>query len=201
MSDTKPMFQVEITREEFLALPMVARDRILEKQAERLIALTPPTPGELRKCLICALEKPWGVFDSATGASVCCDCRDKARRDDSAPPSDELTKLRHICAALRAALEDSNNLLQSIPLPENDEGQVGAQISDNNDVLAWRGESESPNVIEEPTPRTFAREDVKPLVEALTVISRGDYDNAHDCKAASKVASDALEHAKERGLL
>jgi hypothetical protein len=39
-----------------------------------------PTPGAPLRCLICAYEKPWGVFDSKTGAAVCMDCRDKARR-------------------------------------------------------------------------------------------------------------------------
>lgn len=41
--------------------------------------LSPPPVGALMLCMICALEKPWGVFDSKTGASVCIECRDKAR--------------------------------------------------------------------------------------------------------------------------
>ena len=50
---------------------------------ERLIELDkkhePPPVGESRMCLVCAYEKPWGVFDAKTGAAVCIDCRDKAR--------------------------------------------------------------------------------------------------------------------------
>jgi hypothetical protein len=38
-----------------------------------------PEPGELLLCIICAVEKPWGIFDSKTGAAVCIECRDKAR--------------------------------------------------------------------------------------------------------------------------
>lgn len=38
-----------------------------------------PDPGTPLMCLICAYEKPWGVFAAATGAAVCIDCRDKAR--------------------------------------------------------------------------------------------------------------------------
>lgn len=38
-----------------------------------------PEAGDLRFCMICSLEKPWGVYDGATGAAVCIDCRDKAR--------------------------------------------------------------------------------------------------------------------------
>lgn len=37
-----------------------------------------PNPGDPKLCLICAYEKPWGVFDPKTGASVCKECRDKA---------------------------------------------------------------------------------------------------------------------------
>ena len=38
-----------------------------------------PAVGTPLLCLLCAYEKPWGVFDPATGASVCADCRDAAR--------------------------------------------------------------------------------------------------------------------------
>lgn len=38
-----------------------------------------PLAGEVRLCILCAYEKPWGVFDSKTGAAVCVECRDKVR--------------------------------------------------------------------------------------------------------------------------
>jgi hypothetical protein len=38
---------------------------------------TPPV-GAALLCLCCAYYKPWGVFDSNTGASVCKDCKIKA---------------------------------------------------------------------------------------------------------------------------
>lgn len=41
-----------------------------------------PLPGESRLCILCACDKPWGVFDSRTGAALCTDCRDKARAAD-----------------------------------------------------------------------------------------------------------------------
>lgn len=34
------------------------------------------------------------------------------------------------------------------------------------------------------------------MLAALEAIANGDYDNAHDCKAASKIASEALKLAK-----
>lgn len=39
----------------------------------------PPTDA-LAKCLICGHSRPWGIFDQRTGATVCVECRDKARR-------------------------------------------------------------------------------------------------------------------------
>ena len=42
-----------------------------------------PKVGELRKCLVCALDKPWGVYSGPTGETVCVDCRDKARAVES----------------------------------------------------------------------------------------------------------------------
>lgn len=39
----------------------------------------PPEPGASLFCLVCAYEKPWGVFDGKTGAAVCIECRDKSR--------------------------------------------------------------------------------------------------------------------------
>lgn len=38
-----------------------------------------PEVGELRLCLVCAYEKPWGIWCSKTGTVVCAECRDKAR--------------------------------------------------------------------------------------------------------------------------
>jgi hypothetical protein len=38
-----------------------------------------PESGELRLCILCAYDKPWGVWDARTGAAVCKDCRDAAR--------------------------------------------------------------------------------------------------------------------------
>jgi hypothetical protein len=35
-----------------------------------------PEAGAVLKCLVCAHDGPWGVFDSITGAVVCMDCRD-----------------------------------------------------------------------------------------------------------------------------
>jgi hypothetical protein len=40
---------------------------------------SPPIGAELL-CLVCASYKPWGIFDSSTGASVCAECRDTSRR-------------------------------------------------------------------------------------------------------------------------
>ena len=39
-----------------------------------------PEIGALKKCLVCAVDKPWGIFDQATGAAVCVDCRDARTR-------------------------------------------------------------------------------------------------------------------------
>lgn len=36
--------------------------------------------GESVKCLLCAFVKPWGVYDSATGAAVCKDCQIAAQK-------------------------------------------------------------------------------------------------------------------------
>lgn len=55
------------------ARPFLERLLKLEKPHE------PPPVGEVRLCLVCAYEKPWGVFDTKSGAAVCVDCRDKAR--------------------------------------------------------------------------------------------------------------------------
>jgi hypothetical protein len=39
-----------------------------------------PTAGAQMLCLVCAAYKPWGIFDTATGVTVCVECRDKARK-------------------------------------------------------------------------------------------------------------------------
>ncbi len=52
------------------------------------IELGPPNIGTCLPCMICAHDKPWGVFDSKTGAAVCKDCRDKARAEPLTPPPD-----------------------------------------------------------------------------------------------------------------
>lgn len=39
---------------------------------------TPPVDA-IKKCLVCGHPKTWGIWDNDTGASVCVDCRDKAR--------------------------------------------------------------------------------------------------------------------------
>jgi hypothetical protein len=44
--------------------------------------LTPPEVGTPVVCMVCAHEKPWGVW-SPQGAAVCIECRDKARASPS----------------------------------------------------------------------------------------------------------------------
>jgi hypothetical protein len=48
------------------------------------IAFRPPTPevGAVLKCLVCAYEKPWGIWDGKFPVAVCADCRDKANHFD-----------------------------------------------------------------------------------------------------------------------
>lgn len=38
-----------------------------------------PAVGVELLCLVCAYWKPWGIFDSRTGVSVCAECRDASR--------------------------------------------------------------------------------------------------------------------------
>lgn len=45
-----------------------------------ILPVKAPLVGSVQKCLVCALNKPWGIFDTLTGATVCAECRDKARR-------------------------------------------------------------------------------------------------------------------------
>jgi len=42
-----------------------------------------PAEGEKRLCLVCAYEKPWGLFDPATGIAVCMACKEAPRRFQS----------------------------------------------------------------------------------------------------------------------
>lgn len=39
--------------------------------------IPPPAIGAKLLCLVCAHYKPWGIFSSRTGESVCADCRDR----------------------------------------------------------------------------------------------------------------------------
>jgi len=41
-----------------------------------------PETSKKLKCMICALKKPYGIFCTKTGASVCKDCRDAAREEN-----------------------------------------------------------------------------------------------------------------------
>jgi hypothetical protein len=60
-------------------------DRMYEKEPAPIRAIDfdeepfMPAPGALLDCLVCAREKPWGIYDEPTGAAVCVECRDKAR--------------------------------------------------------------------------------------------------------------------------
>lgn len=36
--------------------------------------------GRSVKCLLCAFIKPWGVYDSTTGAAVCKDCQNAVEK-------------------------------------------------------------------------------------------------------------------------
>jgi len=40
--------------------------------------LPPPPVGLALLCMLCSQERPWGSFDSHTGAVVCTPCRDAA---------------------------------------------------------------------------------------------------------------------------
>lgn len=44
-----------------------------------------PETGTAMKCLLCAFIKPWGVFDSTTGAAVCKDCQNAVQGNLSPP--------------------------------------------------------------------------------------------------------------------
>lgn len=73
-------------------------------------ASTPEVGAELL-CLICAFRKPWGVFDSTTGAAVCVECRDAARGISAKPVSEVL---RGICDRIeRGEFDDKNAAEQS----------------------------------------------------------------------------------------
>ena len=57
----------------------------------RVLVWPTPAIGEVRKCLACAYHKPWGTFDTRTGATLCKECRDKA----AAIRADERPQPRH----------------------------------------------------------------------------------------------------------
>lgn len=59
--------------------------------AMHLRPIDAPEIGTPWKCMICALVKPWGIWDSNTGTAVCVECRDKAR---SGTPPEELEALQ-----------------------------------------------------------------------------------------------------------
>jgi hypothetical protein len=42
-----------------------------------------PAVGARLLCLVCAYHKPWGIWDGATGVSVCLDCRDAGQHKSS----------------------------------------------------------------------------------------------------------------------
>ena len=64
------------------------------------VSIGPPNSGTPLLCMICAHEKPWGIFDSKTGAAVCIECRDKARGNwQQAVPGGEVERLRESALA------------------------------------------------------------------------------------------------------
>jgi hypothetical protein len=51
---------------------------VQEYIAELRRPIDPPPVGAAVLCMVCAQEKPWGVW-SPKGVAVCIECRDKAR--------------------------------------------------------------------------------------------------------------------------
>lgn len=49
-------------------------ERIIELEKPR----EPPALGASALCMVCAMEKPWGIW-SPQGSAVCIECRDRAR--------------------------------------------------------------------------------------------------------------------------
>lgn len=76
--------------------------------------VAPPPAGSEQKCLVCEQIKPWGVFDSATGVSVCVECRNAAR---------SVTGLR---LELKAVKSRESRLLKAIPFPGLTGGNAGS---------------------------------------------------------------------------
>ena len=54
-----------------------------------------PSPGAVLLCIVCARYKPWGIWDSTSGVTVCIECRDKAMNpaDRASPPPPDRTPL------------------------------------------------------------------------------------------------------------
>jgi hypothetical protein len=69
----------ETWREAYQRLENVLRDATPDVHDFR-IGHKHPELGESRLCLVCAYEKPWGIFSEKTGETVCVECRDAARR-------------------------------------------------------------------------------------------------------------------------
>jgi hypothetical protein len=53
-----------------------ATERIVSAYLAALPKQQAPEPGSIRKCLVCAYEKPWALWQD--GICVCVDCRDRA---------------------------------------------------------------------------------------------------------------------------
>jgi hypothetical protein len=87
------------------------RERAEKAEAERDEAharvpnLAPPEAGEIRKCLVCAHEKPWGVFSNTTGAAVCVDCRDARLRAPIPGAETLVSKIKELEAERDEAVE------------------------------------------------------------------------------------------------
>jgi hypothetical protein len=69
----------EIEKE--MAKPDPERERRFLALNRRMLDKINGYPDGPRKCMICALDKTVGVFDSVTAACVCIECRDRARRE------------------------------------------------------------------------------------------------------------------------
>lgn len=105
-------------------------------------------------------------------------------------PRAELERVRRNAAAMRARIEkriaNCLNPHGSLDGPskycaECEADMAALQLDSGSSYLSW--------------------EQVKPLVDALRKILRGDYDNAHSPRGAALVAESALEHARTLSLL
>ena len=66
------------------------------------VSLGPPNPGTVVLCILCAYEKPWGVWDDKTGAAVCKECREAARNFDATKRELEMVRSQARTDNLRA---------------------------------------------------------------------------------------------------